>query len=191
MQATNAKCRVYLADEQRQALEAICREQRVPAAKARRARILLLADEAHPEGHRADWEIAELVGLSQRQVVRIRQKFVWQGVVPTINRKLRAAPPVPPKLDGKAEARLVALCCSTPPEGHQRWTLSLLVDELCRLKVVTSVCRETVRKCLKKISSSPGGASGFAYQNGTGRGSSRTWKRSSTFTAKATTKNIR
>ena len=52
-----------------------------------------------------------------------------------------------------AAQQLVSLCCSTPPEGRSRWTLQLLVDELCRLQVVTSVCRETVRMCLKKTRS--------------------------------------
>jgi hypothetical protein len=157
----------------------------------RRARILLMADEGHPAGHQSDEEIAEAVGLCTRQVVRIRQKFVREGVAPTLARKQRATPPRPPKFDGRAEAKLVALCCSTPPEGHQRWTLSLLVDELCRLQVVASVCPETVRKCLKKIASSRGGASGSAFRKGIGHGSWPIWRKFSTSTARRTTKSTR
>ncbi len=149
MRATNDKLRVHLSLGQHAELEAICRSRRTPAAKLRRARILLLADESEGPGL-ADHEIAKRVKLCERQVVRIRQKFVREGAIPTLNRKPRAVPAVPPKLDGKAEARLIALCCSTPPEGQQRWTLRRLVDALCRLRVVTSVCPETVRKCLKK-----------------------------------------
>jgi len=191
MRRTNEKLRVRLSKEQRDELEGLCRQQRTPASKLRRARILLMADEGNPQGDQPDHRIAEVVGLCVRQVVRIRQKFVREGVAPTLARKQRVTPPRAPKFDGQAEAKLVALCCSTPPEGHQRWTLSLLVDELCRLQVVASVCPETVRKCLKKIASSPGGRRGSAFPKGIGRDSWPTWRRSSTSTARCTTRRTR
>ena len=191
MRVTNEKFRVHLSRKQREDLEALCRQQRTPASKLRRARILLMADEGCPARHRSDVEIAEAVGLCTRQIVRIRQKFVREGVAPTLARKQRAIPPRQPTFDGKAEAKLVALCCSTPPEGHQRWTLSLLVDELCRLQVVASVCPETVRKCLKKIASSRGVASGSAFRKEIGPGSWPIWRKPSTSTARRTTKSIR
>ena len=147
MPQTNKKLKVHLTAEQRAELEAVCRKQSVGAAKVRRARILLLSDEDHRDGRRRDWEIAEAVGLSERQVRRIRQAFVLAGEI-RLDRKPRVGGPR--KLDGVGEAQLVTLCCSHPPEGHERWTLQLLCDELVRLEVVTSVCRETVRTCLKK-----------------------------------------
>jgi hypothetical protein len=191
MRRTNEKYRVHLSRGQRLELEAISRQQRTPAAKLRRARILLMADEGHPAGHHSDQEIAEAVGLCERQVVRIRQQFVRQGIAPTLARKVRVTPPRPPKFDGKTEAKLIALCCSTPPEGHQRWTLSLLVDELRRLQIVVSVCPETVRKCLKKIASSRGGRNGSAFRNRIERDSWPIWRKPSTFTAKNTTRGGR
>lgn len=190
MRPTNEKLRVHLTARQRAELEAICQGRRTPAAKLRRARILLWADESQGLGL-ADREIAKRVKLCERQVVRIRQQFVRQGVAPTLERKLRAVPPLPPKFDGEAEARLVVLCCSEPPEGHQRWTLRLLVDELCRLRVVASVCPETVRKCLKKTALSLGGRNGSAFRKRIERGSWPIWRKSSTSTAKTMTKSIR
>ena len=190
MRPMNEKLRVQLSDQQRAELETIGRLRRTAAAKRRRARILLLADESQGLGL-ADREIAKKVKLCERQVVRIRQQFVRQGTAPTLHRKLRAVPAVPPKLDGEAEARLVVLCCSTPPEGQQRWTLRLLVDELCRLRVVASVCPETVRKCLKKTASSLGGRSGSAFPRGIGLDSWPIWRKSSTCTVKTTTRSIR
>jgi hypothetical protein len=89
---------------------------------------------------------------------------------------------VPGKLDGVAEAHLVTLCCSPPPEGRDRWTLQLLCDELGRLKVVESVCRETVRKRLKKTRCSLGGPNGSVSPRKTGPGLSPVWKRSWTNT---------
>lgn len=182
------KLNVRLTKAERAALEAVCRQQSVSAAKVRKARILLMSDEAHPEGRRRDWEIAESVGVCERQVVRIRQQFVRQGES-ALERKPR--PSSPGKLDGKAEAVVVTLCCSKAPHGRDRWTLQLLCDELVRLKIVDSVCPETVRKVLKKTNSSLGSRSGSASRKATGRASSRGWKRSSTSTRKPTTRRTR
>ncbi len=188
MPNTTKKLKVHLTEEFREELEGICRRQSVGAAKARRARILLMSDENHPDGRRRDWEIAEVVGLSERQVVRIRQQFVREGA-PVLQRKPR--PSVPGKIDGEAEAKLVTICLSAPPDGRDRWTLQLLCDELAQLKVVESVCRETVRKCLKKTMSNLGGSSGSASRKKTAPGLLREWKKSSTSTRNSTTARIR
>jgi hypothetical protein len=190
MPSSNAKQRVRLTAKQRGEFESLVRRQSVSAAKQRRARILLMADENHPDGRRPDWHIAEAVGISERQVVRIRRQFVREGN-PTLERKTRADAGVAKRLDAKAQARLVTLSCSRPPEGRDRWTLQLLCDELGRLQVVESVCVETVRQCLKKTASSRGGRKGSASRKPTARGSSRGWKSSSTSTRNPTTKNAR
>jgi transposase len=182
------KMRVCLTPDQREQFEAICRRQSVPAATLRRARILLLADDNQPGGCLPDHQVAAEVGLSERQIVRIRQRFAREGDS-ALERK--RPPSVPGKLDGVAEAHLVTLCCSPPPEGRDRWTLQLLCDELGRLQVVESVCRETVRKCLKKTRFSLGGLRGSASRRKTGPGSSRVWKRSWTNTRSPMTKSTR
>jgi len=188
------KLKVELTAEERAELEALLRKQSVGAAKQRRARILLLSDDNHPEGRRTDANIAVLVGLSERQVVRIRQRFVLerdrdgQSVEQACERKPRPPAPERRRLDGRAEAQLVVLACSDPPAGRDHWTLQLLCDELARLQVVESVCPETVRRCLKKTSFNRGEASVTASPKRIGLGSSRRWKRSSTSTRKRMTK---
>jgi hypothetical protein len=191
MVRSNVKVEVELDDKQRAQLETIVRSGTVSARRMRQARVLLLADEDRREGHRPDWYISERTGISLRQICRIRQQFVREGLDPTLSRKQRADAGTPKSLDGKAEAQLVTLCCSEPPQGQQRWTLQLLVDELCRLKVVGSVCRETVRKTLKKIASSRGKRRGSAFRKPTAPASSRTWSESSTSTKQNTTKRTR
>jgi hypothetical protein len=57
---------------------------------------------------------------------------------------------------GAQEAQFIAIACSTPPEGHDRWTLALLAERLVELKVVDSIARDTVRVTLKKTNLSPG-----------------------------------
>jgi transposase len=93
--------------------------------------------------------------------------------------------------DGKAEAHLVTLACSTPPEGRDHWTLQMLCDELKRLQIVTSVCCETVRQALKKTGLSLGKPNASALPKRTGRVLSRGWKKSSMSTRKRSTRSTR
>ena len=137
------RVRKYVArftSQQRVELEVVVRSQKASALVAKRARVLLLTDADHPEGRRPDSQIAELVGMTEKQVKRIRQKCVQQGLGATLKRQTRSDAGIPKTIDGEVEAKLVTLCCSTPPAGQERWTLQLLVDELCRLKVVARVC---------------------------------------------------
>lgn len=172
MPGINDKYRVRLNQEQRRELEGIVRRQNVGAAKARRAKILLLSDSNSLEGRRCDRHISEVVGISERQVVRIRQQFVRdrsdQPLESACDRKPRPSAPERRKLDGEGEAQLVMLACSDPPEGRDRWTLQLLCDELVRLEVVESISPETVRSALSKKKCNLGGPSGSASQGKTG-----------------------
>jgi hypothetical protein len=85
----------------------------------------------------------------------VRKAYVEEGLSAAIERKPRCAQPRR-KLDGAAEAHLVAVACSPPPAGQARWTLRLLSDKLVELKIVESISRECVRQTLKKTSLSPG-----------------------------------
>ena len=175
MPDTMRKFKIELTKKERRELESLLRKQSVGAALQRRARILLLADARHPDGRRTDANIAELVGLCERQVVRIRQKFSRErnspSVVEACERKPRPLAPERRRLDGKAEARLVALACSTPSVDRDCWTLQMLCDELVRLEIVESICPETVRKYLKKTNLNLGGSNDTASQKRTGHDS--------------------
>lgn len=182
---------VMLTPEARAELETIARKTSAGVAQVRRATILLMADQAHPDGGSADWEIAEEVGLSERQVVRIRQKFVKSGVQPTLTRATRSDAGTRRVIDGRAEAQLITIACSTPPEGRDHWTLQMLCNELQRLQIVKSVCCETVRQALKKTNCNPGNPSDSASLRRTGRDSSPGWRKCSTSTRKRSTTNNR
>jgi len=117
-----------------------------------RARILLKADQADGGPAWEDKEIAEALDCGLRTVERVRQRFVERGLEPALGRKPQDRPSRERKLDGAAEARLIALACSAPPEGRLRWTLKLLADRLVELEIVASICDETVRRVLKKTS---------------------------------------
>lgn len=180
MPVSTGKFKVELSVEQRRELEAIVRKQSVGAAKQRRARILLLADANDPDGRRTDANIAELVGLSIRQVVRIRQRFVRECDADSLRQGIERSPrpPAPERrrLDGQGEAQLVALACSSPSLDRDHWTLQMLCDELVCLEVVESICRESVRQYLKKTSCSLGELNATASRKQTGRDSWPKWK---------------
>ena len=185
------KYKVDLSAETRAELEAIARKTSMGVAQLRRAKILLMADEAHPDGGYPDWQIAEEVGLCERQVVRIRQRFVKSGGQPALVRATRRDAGIRRVLNGKAEAHLVTIACSTPPEGRDHWTLQMLCDELKRLQIVTSVCCETVRQTLKKTGCDLGRLNVSVSQKRTGRVLLRGWKKSSTSTRKYSTTSVR
>jgi transposase len=162
---------VVLTDDQRERLERLTRTGSAPAAKVRHARILLLSDTNRPGGRYTRERIADAVGVSVNTVDRLRKRFASEGEEPALNRKVRATPPVPPKIDGHVEAHLVAICCSKAPDGRTRWTLELMADELRRRGLVSSVSLETVRQTLKKTTCNRGGSSAGVSPSGRVRGS--------------------
>jgi transposase len=119
-----------------------------------RARILLKADQADGGPAWDDGRIAEALDCGLRTVERVRQRFVERGLEQALGRKPQDRPSRERKFDGAAEARLIALACSAPPQGQARWTLKLLADQLVELEVFESVRDETVRRVLKKTSCS-------------------------------------
>jgi hypothetical protein len=117
--------------------------------KVKRAQILLKADVDGPGW--SDTKIAEAFDCRVQTVETLRKRLVIDGFEAALERKRRATPPTPRKLDGVGEAKLIAMRLGKPPAGYGRWSLQLLADELVVLEVVDSICPETVRKTLKKM----------------------------------------
>ena len=149
------KYRVNLTDEERDYLEGLISRGTLAARKANHARILLHADEGNDEGYFKDQDIAEIVHFGRVTVERVRKRFVEEGLESALNPKPRTRHRTK-KLDGEAEAFLVATACSMPPEGRKDWTLQLLADQLVECQIVESISAEAVRQTLKKTRSNPG-----------------------------------
>jgi hypothetical protein len=147
------KYRVTLTPEERQALADLIAAGKAAARKLAHARIVLKADAAPGGPAWPDGRIAEAVEVSIDTVERVRQRFVEQSLEAALGRKKQDRPSRERKLDGRGEARLVALACSAPPAGRQAWTLHLLADKLVELRVVDTISYETVRQVLKKTRS--------------------------------------
>jgi transposase len=142
---------VRLTPEERAELEALVRKGRTQAYRIRHANILLAVD---PDGpHWTDEQAAQAFHCHHNTISNVRQRFVERGLEAALGRKRQDRPSRSPILDGEGEARLIAIACSSPPEGRARWTLKLLADRLVELEVVDSISDQTVRRTLKKTRS--------------------------------------
>lgn len=152
------KYRVQLAPEQRQRLEDLVSKGLAHARTIRHAHMLLLCDESPRGSAWSDQKVADALTCGIASVARIRRRFIEEGLEACL-RVIKDRPGRPPKIDGAAEAHLIALACSEPPHGRERWSLRLLTHEFVRLGLEQSfldkpVTYETVRRTLKKTNSS-------------------------------------
>jgi transposase len=153
--APRTKFVVTLTEEERAALEQLVRIGRGAARTLAHARVLLKADAGPAGPNWTDADIAAALDVSPDTVARVRRAFVEDGLDAALHRR-PGRTPHPRKLDGRAEAHLIALACSTPPDGAARWTLELLTERFIALGVSPPVSDETVRRTLKQTSSSRG-----------------------------------
>jgi transposase len=165
---------VRLTGEQRDALGRLIRTGSHPAAMRRRAAILLRADADGPDAW-ADEDIADHLETSRMTVMRVRQQFAGEGLDATLHRKKPTGRQYR-KLDGGQEAKLVALACSTAPDGHARWTMKLLAERLVELEVVASIDPSTVWRTLQKTTSSRGSSSSGSSRPSRAGRSWRPWR---------------
>ena len=129
----NKKYIVRLSDEERGVCQEIVKRLKGSSEKVKRAQILLKADADGPGW--ADAKIAEAFSCRVQTVENLRKRLVTEGFESAVERKQRATPPTPHKLDGVGEAKLIAMRLGKPPAGYGRWSLRLLADELVVLEV--------------------------------------------------------
>ena len=148
--------RIKLSGEEREQLEVISCDKKAAAFRVTKARALLYCDEGPHGPALTDTEVGSKAHIKIRTLERLRKRCHEVGPQEALERVPRTHQSREPKLDDDARARLVRIACSDPPEGHARWTLSLLADELVTLEIVEGISTETVRQALKKTSSNPG-----------------------------------
>jgi len=143
----NKRYMVRLTEAERQQLQHLVSTGKAAAYKIKHANILLKVDADGPAW--TDERVAEAFLCHPKTVSNVRRRFVEHGLEAALGRK---KPSRPPRLlvDGAVEAQLIALRCSSPPEGRARWTLRLLAAKAVELEIVPSISHETVRQVLKK-----------------------------------------
>jgi transposase len=142
---------VRLTEAERSELDALVRKGKGPALVMARARILLKADQGENGDAQTDAQVAEALSVAAKTVFNVRRRWVEDGLEAALRRKKQDCPSRSRKLDGVAEAKLVATCCGPAPQGRARWTLRMLAGKLVELEVVPSISPETVRRTLKKM----------------------------------------
>ena len=145
---------LHLTSQQRKQLDRLISSGTAQARTLTKARLLLLSD--YSQGtHRTDKQIASALGVSMRNIVRVRKRCVERGLEAALYDKAR--PGRPPKITGDIEAQITVLACSDPPPGHAKWSLRLLADKLVELGYLESISHVAISNRLKKTRSSPGG----------------------------------
>jgi len=141
---------VELTSEERSSLKDIIKAERMAAHKRRHARMLLKADQGPLGPAWKDADIADAFDCTIRSVERLRERLVEHGLDTAMDHGNRGSYRAK-KLDGVAEAHLIAIACSSAPEGRNRWTVRLLADEMVSLGIVDSCSKTTVHETLKKM----------------------------------------
>jgi hypothetical protein len=144
---------VRLSVQEREQLQETIKKGKGPASRLLKARILLKADVSKAGPGWSDNEIIGALDTSASMVYRVRKQLVEEGFEAALSRKQRETPAVEQIFDGEKEARLIALACSTPPEGCARWTLRLLENKVVEMNIVDRASDSTISRVLKKTRS--------------------------------------
>lgn len=147
---------LHLSESERAELQTVVHRGRHAARYVTRARILLKAD--------AGWRDAQIIAafeVSREMVSRTRARYLEGGLPavlsdPRLTHRRRA-------LTDEQATHLIALACTTPPAGHDHWTLRLLAGKAVELAFVASISPETIRAVLKKTRSNPGKSRSGAF----------------------------
>jgi hypothetical protein len=150
------KYTVELTAAHRQELEQLITAGQARARKILHAHILLKSDRGEQGPRWSDEKIEQAFGVGESTILRVRKRFVEQGLADALDR--RPQPPRPEKriLNGRHEAYLIALSCGEKPEGRERWSVRLLAHKLVEAGYMEQVGRETIRMTRKKTNANPG-----------------------------------
>jgi transposase len=151
-----AKYRVKLLQDEVKELDSIVKKGSHRSQTYRAAYVLLNCDEGeYSLGKSTNAQICEVLKIGMRTVDRIKKKCVEGGIDSALERT-KSTRIYDKKIDGDVEAKLVALCCSSPPEGRAKWTMRLLADKMVELSYIDSISHVSVYHVLKKTNFSPG-----------------------------------
>jgi Homeodomain-like domain len=143
---------VRLEADERVALEQIVRTGKRAALAIRHANILLAVDQSDAGAKLSDVQAARAFGVAVRSIESLRKRLVEEGLESALVRKPQVRPSVERMFDGEKEAKLIAIACSSKPEGRTRWTLELLAERVVRLKIVEKCSPKTIGRVLQKTS---------------------------------------
>ena len=146
------KYEIFLTSDERDELDSLVKKGKRAARVILLALVLLFSDMS-PEGRgkKSNVQISRELNISERTIESAKRRFVEGGIPLALERKEKTVNPKSIKIDGKLEARLLAMACSAPPEGRVRWTVRLLADTLVEVGAAPSgISHMSVQRVLKK-----------------------------------------
>lgn len=141
---------VRLSEADKKAIKAHLRSKKNSVESKTHGKILLALDENRDDKLPSKIAIAKQLGVCEQTVSKVRKRFATQGLKGALERKLRAEPAIASIVTGEVEAHIIAVCCSTPPEGYSRWSMKMIASKIVLDKRIDAISDETVRKVLKK-----------------------------------------
>lgn len=144
---------VELSSAERKHLRGLISKGKAAAKVILKARILLKSDQGRAGPGWSDERICDALDTNGSMVTRVRRQLVEDGLEAVLVRKKRERPPIEPIFDGETQARLIALACSEPPDGHARWSIRLLANKVVEMEIVEKAHFNTVGRALKKMRS--------------------------------------
>jgi hypothetical protein len=143
--------RIELTIKERAELERFCTTGVRSVRLVNRAKIILALDQSGGRLAEKQEVLAERIGVSRFTIIEARDTFLeLKSVSLFLQRKKRETPPVPPKITGELEARIIALACGKVPKGYSHWSLRLLAEKCVELQYIDSMSHMTISRLLKK-----------------------------------------
>lgn len=141
---------VNLSEEDKRQIRSHLRSKKHSAESKLHGKILLALDEGRDDKFPGKTTIAKQLGVCEQTVSKVRKKYATEGLKAALERKPRAEPAIPSIVTGDVEAHIIAVCCSTPPEGYSRWSMKMIANKIVLDQRIDTISDETVRKVLKK-----------------------------------------
>lgn len=143
---------IRLSNEERETLRAFVSKGKNPTMIVRRANVILALD-LNQENPMSNNDVARTFDLAKSSVCAIKKDFNERGIDAFLQRKIRETPPIPPKITGEVEARIIQIACTEPPAGHDHWTIRLVAEKAVEMHIIESISTGSVHGILKKTKS--------------------------------------
>ena len=138
----NIKISFRLESKEKQTIRKLLSKGKESARVIRRAQVLKLFDKGYTSP-----KIAKIVDMTAVSIRSIGWRYLEGG----LERALYDSPRPGNKrlLSEKQSSQIIALACSNPPAGRDRWTIELLTEKTIEKGIIHTVGRETIRILLK------------------------------------------
>lgn len=139
---------VKLTKEERKIIHRYLSSSKYSQERKARAKKLLAMDKNQPKKPASKRIAAEQLGVCAVTVLKVCERYATQGILAALERKRREEPANPSIVTGEVEARIIAVCCSVPPEGKSRWYANMIANKIVLERFIDAISDDTVGRVL-------------------------------------------